>query len=683
MRKLIAGVLALVAVTSYPAFTDDVADVSAAALTPFTLTQAESMALSASPEIKKVYSQILLKKINYTDSVTATQVKLKDKQTLRWTPLLSFKFPEKLNMTDEMEMNVKPLSLTSEIVTLQHQMNDERYAVLAKVRKAYFDTYILHERSNYTQQMLTGAQENLARNKSRLLVGRANQSDVDTIQSSVTKLNSDLSQQLREYQSAKSNLSDIVKLNVTTGYRFLNPLRDADFSRDQLLGVVNHTLNEDQGVYAARAAETLALLTLNTTERLMRSKYGGNMDRLNSFISLARQGGDVDYAAFQIQYRQMLTAVDSRWAGSIRIIFFRFSREFLKGQIDGTRYIEDEPYALYTACMEYASARSDRIQAESDLRKQVNTDYEALVTARNASNGLADSVAEAKTSLDRLLTLNRIGKAEFSEVQGQLDDYQSLQLDALDALSAYNDLLTSFDRLTCGAVSMYFTGKNFAADVGGGALSYPTEDGQIWYYLYNDVADLTFVFGLDVPDDFSPEVTEYELWYETVNLSGRVEASELFRHLTLDYGDTSRLIVKLFGDDGYVGECEIDTTIPRAPLPLANEANAPPVAAEQTIGSYRVETKIVGTVGASMLTPEFDARVKARYYKLQYGGDDVVNSDLVPVGEGFNYLSLLVKDLSNVDIFVFDSNETQICKASFNVVDETIRTTDKLPDGGN
>jgi hypothetical protein len=374
----------------------------------------------------------------------------------------------------------------------------------------------------------------------------------------------------------------------------------------------------------------------------------------------------------------MLTDVDSRWAGTKKILFFKFSKELFKGEIDGLRYIQDEPYALYTACMEYASARTDKTRAESDLVKQVNADYESLVTARNAANSLVGNVREAKESMNRLLTLNRIGKAEYTEVQGQIDEYQSLQLDALDSLTAYNELLISFDRLTCGAVSMYFKGKKFDTDSGGGAISYPTEDGQIWYYIYNDVSDLTFVFGLDVPDDFSPEVTEYELWYENVKLSGRVDVSKTFKHLTIDYGDTNMLTVRLFEDDEYVGECDIDTSVPRAPLPLENEATASPSSEQQTIGSYSVETKIVGEVGVSMLIPEFEAGVGARYYRIRYGEDNVVSEEFVPVGEGFNYLTLLVKDLTNVDLFVYDRNKKEICKAKFNITNQTITTTDKL-----
>jgi hypothetical protein len=575
-------------------------------------------------------------------------------------------------------MNLKPQALISEISTLQHQMGDAKYAVLAKARQSYFNVYAAQEKAAFTQEMLTAAQKEQMRNQSRLLVGQAKQADIDKTAQSVKKLTEDLARLLRGFQTAKQDLSDIIKMNVTTGYRFLNPLKDTDLTRNQLDGLIASTLSADQGVYEARVAESLAMINLNLAESLMRNQYGGAMNRLNGFIAAARQGGDIDYAAFQIQYRQMLHDIDSRWQGSYRILFFRFSKEFFKGQIDGIRYIEDEPYALFTACMEYASARKDRIAAESDLRKRIESDFESLVTARNASKSMADSVISAGKDLNRLMILNRVGKADYDEVKGQQEEYQSLQIDAFDALTTYNELLIAFDRLCCGAVSAYFKGANFESDAGGSAISYPTEDGQIWYYIYGDVSDLTFIFGIDVPDDFEPEVSEYEVWYEGVDLSGRVAADKPFRHLTLDYGDTHMLTVRLFGAGGFVGECAIDTSVARGPLPIKNGANAPAAQTERVVGGYTVETQIVGSANTSVLTPDFNSDLGAATYLLQYNGANIGNDDRISAKASFSYLSLLIGDLEDVDLLVYDGSGALICKAYFVTRDGTIRTTDAV-----
>jgi hypothetical protein len=374
----------------------------------------------------------------------------------------------------------------------------------------------------------------------------------------------------------------------------------------------------------------------------------------------------------------MLSDIDSKWKGSYRILFFKFPKEWFKGQIDGIRYVEDEPYALYTACMEYAAARTDRIAAEADLRKRISADFEALVTARNASKSLSDAVEDAEKDLSRLLILNQIGKVEYDEVKGQQDDYQALQIDAFDSLTTYNDLLIAFDRLCCGAVTAYFKGTGFTADASEGALSFPTADGQIWYYIYSEVTDLTFIFGLDIPDNFEPDVSEYEVWYENQNLSGRVEADKTFRHLTLDYGDSHMLKVRLFGADGFVGECEIDTTESRAPLPLQNAAGESAPEEEHIIGNYTVETNIVGSANTSTLIPNFKAGIGAASYLIQYDGSNIGSDTPIPAGKSFSYLSLLISDLAGVDLLVYNADGDLICTAYFMVSDGTIRTRDSV-----
>jgi hypothetical protein len=379
-----------------------------------------------------------------------------------------------------------------------------------------------------------------------------------------------------------------------------------------------------------------------------------------------------------MQYKVMLNDIDSKWQGKRRIHFFNFPREGFKGQIHGIRYIEDEPYALYTACMEYASARTDRITAETNLRKRVTTEYESLVTARNAVKSMSDSVADASEALSKLSILNRVGKADYSEVKDQQTEYQSLQMDAFEMLTTYNELLIAFDRLCCGAVTQYFRGTAFKTDTGGGAISFPTADGQVWYYVYGDVADMTFVFGIDVPDGFEPGVTEYELWYEGQNLSGRIEADSPFHHLTLDYGDTQTLNVRLFGPDGFVGEYEIDASEPRAPLPIEGTEGAEPDAQEKTIGSYEVETETVGVASVSELTLDFNADLGAGSYTLRYGGENVGGRDKVPVRESFSYLSLLISDLGDVSVVVYDRDGNSICNARFETSDGTIRTSDDI-----
>lgn len=235
----------------------------------------------------------------------------------------------------------------------------------------------------------------------------------------------------------------------------------------------------------------------------------------------------------------MLTDLDSPWAGSFRILFFRFTKEWLKGEISGTRYIENEMYALYTACMEYANAKTEQESTEEALRKEVSTQYETIVSAENAYRAMKDSAEEMRQDYEQLLALNRMGKATYEEVSDKLSEYQEAQLETLDLLSDYNEALYSFDRLTCGAVSKYFAGESLTTESGSAADSFAeidTPDGA-YYHLYTSVEDMVFTFGVEIPEGYTPEVTDFELWYENQQIGERTAITEEIRHLALDYGE--------------------------------------------------------------------------------------------------------------------------------------------------
>jgi hypothetical protein len=356
-------------------------------------------------------------------------------------------------------------------------------------------------------------------------------------------------------------------------------------------------------------------------------------------------------------------------------VFFTFSREFTKGQVSGTRYIEDEMLALITACQEYEAARKDRVNGEKELRKQIAAEFEALVTAKNSAFSMVNLQESMRVQLDRVIALNKVGSADYDEVKDKLDDYREIQLDAIDAMKDYNELLSNFDRLTCGAVTALMQGAELDTDAGEGGLSLPSE--RAHYYIYNDVADMTFVFGLDVPQDFEPEVTHFEIWYEGVQIGERTSIDRQLRHLTLTYGESDMLTVRVFNEDDFVAECVIDTTTPRDVLPIeSGELDSDGEAVERTIGGYSISTTVTGNISVSRLEVDFNPSVGAAFYRIVYGENDVYDNEPIPVDQSFTYLSLLVASLADVKIIVYDGERNQIHEAWFETSDQSIRTSE-------
>ncbi len=637
------------------------------------LEQAQRMALGVSKDISRQNNKIVLQRMKYVEAVEGIQAKVKNLRSFRWSPLLSFKFPQQLDLTQEYDLNIKPLTLQTEIDNMVHKLADLEFEIIYKVNSAYHKVYLLQETSAFTQERLTDAETQLERNRAKLASGKATQTDVDRAQSSVDTLTRDLSNQLRDFQTAKEELSDLIGMDVTVGYRFANGFKSAAIPRERLDDLIQYTLDHDQAFYEAKAATSVARLNVESYESLMRNEYGSKMNYIQVYINMAKQGMDVDYGAFQMKYREMLKALDKPWNGKIRILFFTFTMEWFKGEIDGTRYIEDEMYAVYTACMEYGNAKREQDAMERELRAQVREMYESLVTSWNSYETLQKLSVDSRTALEKILVLNQLGKAAYEETADAQQDYQNAQQDALDALKAYNDILSEFDRLTCGAITKYLRDSGMDLDAGEGGDAYALLDpiNDPYYYIYSSVADLTFYIGVSIPDDFEPAVDGFEVWYDGTQIGTRTAAGEELRHLTLDYRDTNRLTLRLYNGDSFVAECEIDASIPRDVLDIEPEKPPPET---RVVGTYAVNTTTQAGVSVSELKLHLNAVESAFSYTLTYDNQGIYTTERQPLTQSFTYLTLLIASLENVTASLYDSEGGHVMDVHFDTANQELFT---------
>ena len=179
-----------------------------------TLSQAVALATGVSREYKTTRSKIFLKQAEYEEAVKSIALKKKNMATFRWTPLLSFKFPEKADLADEYEFTYKPLQIQSEISSLNHKLSDIKYSVREEVSNLYVDIYTYQEIIAYKRKQLSVLEEDLKKNKARLAVGEALKEDVDLIESSIEGLNSEIALKERELENSKKELSDLISIDV-------------------------------------------------------------------------------------------------------------------------------------------------------------------------------------------------------------------------------------------------------------------------------------------------------------------------------------------------------------------------------------------------------------------------------------------------------------------------------------
>lgn len=639
------------------------------------LSQAKMIALAKSDDYRRIKSKIALKEVSYKQAVKSAQMKIKNKTTFRWSPLLSFKFPEKLNMEDLSSMEYKPAQIQNEITKLKHDLTDEIYATYDTTTQAYVSVYTYQEKIAFEEEQLANLQETLEKNKGRLILGLASQADVDAMEKNITAAKEKLAQDMKEFENAKTKLGDLLSLDVTTRYRFYNPYIDAEIPRTALNDLVEYTLENDQTYYEAKMDTQLSLLQLNTNHNLLSQQHGKNMNMINPFIMQAKNGEKIDSDAFKQAYDQFLEKIDAPWNGSYKILFIRFPKEWLKGSIDGTRFIEDEPYLLYENALEYQDTLAEQKAKAKELETQVRDSFESVITARSSYLKLKAQVAETKQQLQKELTLNRLGELTFEEYTESQQQYEDLQMEMMEALETYTTLISSFDRLTCGGVTKYFKDAGISLDGTEGGNSYVVAEEDVegaQYYIRSIVEDNMFAIGIYLPSDFETEVTHFEVWVDNYVVGEKTEVGKEMRHLTLSLSGEERVFLRLYNDTEFVEDCEIDPLAYSGPLEIKNYAvQRAEEQKKRQIGSY--EVKAQGTKGTVEVELTIDGVEDVHYYALRNAeGTYLLQEEPTPITSPFHYLDFLAEDMDFLIIQCYDSSKTEKYEAHFDTAAQSI-----------
>ncbi len=656
LKSRLLPILAIVVLTASFAGQQPLPAEAATKQKTLTLDAAKKSGLANSSDYEKLESELNVKEVSLTQAIKSIKEKQKNMSTFRWTPLLSFQFPEKPDLSEAYEFQFKPIEIQAEIDTVKHKMTDQVLAVYEEISNLYVDIVVLEESISFNEDRLASMETTLAKNRLKLLMGEASQNDIDTKETAIDTLNDKIASDKSSLESDKKKLSTAIGMDVTTGYRFVNPLVDANIKRSQLNYLIQYTLDRDETYYEVCMDASTSLTSLRTNYSLMEGQYGSNMGYISDYVNQVIAGQTVNGTAFKKKYEEFLTAIDAPWQGNIRILFIKIPKEWFKGQISGIRYVEDEPYALYEAALEYQDALLEKNNQKADLTEQVEDYYNTVVTMRKAYLQLVEDVDDAEVSLKEDEVLNRLGELTYDEYKSSLDDYEDLQNDMFEALAEYAQTLYSFDRLTCGGVTALLQGTDVDMNTGAGGESYlETEyaDGA-YYYLDSIIQEQEFRLGVHIPDDFDVDITHFELWCDQVQVGSRTEIDSTLRHLTLAMDDVSEVKIRFYNDDEFVDDCVIDPESTGGPLEIV--AGYQTVQEESLeIGTYELETSSVTGMVTITLSP--DSEEEIGYYLIKNEeGSCLVSDSLIPITTAFKYLSLVQGDMDQLTIEFYDED---------------------------
>ncbi len=652
--RVIASVLVISMLSGIPAEAAvSVPKLGIPVMRTLTLRACRSLAILNSPDYENAEDAIESKKAEYESAVQAIRLKQISMSQFRWSPLLNFQFPTSPDLAEASEFQFKPLAIQYDIKVAQHNLQDKTYEISEKVNNLYVEIVVLQDTIEFNERRAESLNDGLSRNQARLRTGQATQADVDKIQKKLDSVNNKIASDRRTLEADLSKLSKMTGLDVTTGYKFERPFLEAEISRDQLDPLIRYTEDRDETYYEACIAETTARAELNTNWGLVKNKFGKDSNMIASYVSSALNGNTVNKRAFKKDYKSFLTKIDSYWEGKIRIfLFVKIPRLWFKGSMDGTRYIDDDPYVLYQNVLDYVSAAKEKNAAKETLDQSVIDTFNNYVSVKNSYKQSITELDKAKEDLTAAELKNRLGELSFDEYDSQMESYEELQNSMLDSMKLYTQTLYSFDRLTCGGISAILAGTDAdmqTAVVGTSYVEKNTADGA-FYSLERIIQDMAFEVNITIPDDFEVEISDYELWINNTQVGERTPKDRPLRHLALDLENLDEVKIRLYNGDEFVDDCVIDPSEESGPLNITSGYDIKKHEGD-VLGTFTIELNDSDMIELKIV-PD-DEEVKSFCIKTN-DGKYVGGNEKTAVDNKFVYLPLLQQSLDDLQIELYD-----------------------------
>ena len=637
-----------------------------------TMKVCRSLALENSSAYESAENSVYSKQAARDSAIKGLKLKKKNMSTFRWSPLLSFKFPQKPDFDQASEFQFKPIKLAADISVAQHKMQDTVFTVNENVNNLYTDIVSLQENLSFNEKRLDDLNKGIAHNKARLKLGEANQADIDRQQKKADTLSNTIASNRRNLEADLKKMSKLTGLDVTTGYSFEKPFVESEIDRSSLDALKTYTEDRDDGYYQACIAKTTAKMELSTNYGLMKSKYGGDMNAVGSYVKAALNGQDVSSRAFKKDYKKFLDKIDSYWKGKKRILFIKIPRLWFKGSLDGTRYIENDPYVLYQNVLDYVAARKDAEAAKEELDQSVEDSFNNYISIRNSYQNYLKEVDKKKSDMDVYAVKNRQGQMTLEEYETEQQDYEDLQNSLLDTMKLYTTTLYSFDRLTCGGISALLSGTDSDLQTAVVGESYVEKDSkEAKYYLKSIIQRELFELSIFIPEDFPIEITDYELWCDNNQIGERTPKDKTLRHLTLSREKVDKAKIRLYNGNEFVDDCEIDPEEESGTLNIVTAMN---IKKDETgdVGTYEVSISDVTGLATIKITPLESEEIKG-FKILTEDGQPLGNGEIITVDKGFTHLGLVSTDLEKLTIELYGEGSALKYTGRFDTVNRKIK----------
>ncbi len=638
-----------------------------------TLTQAVDCAVSTSYEVRKAKNDMQLKNIELKQAIQAIKDIRKKENTIQFSLLFNIKFPQQHALPKEIELLMKVPQIQSDLKDLQRKAGQAKLNAVMSCKTAYFNTVELMEGCTLLENRIASAKSTYSRLSRDYLMGNANKADAEEAGSSIGKLEKEYQSSLIRFENAKNKLSEITGVDVTTSYTFSKDFSELQLQRKQLGSVIEHALKNDYKVYKAELAHKISSTNVELLRNIYNNRWGSMVSAIENEIA---KNGPIDFDTFREKYETALDNIERPYQGSfkIRILFITISipKEWLRGELSGIRYFEDQKYSLYLALMERETAAKEEAQARKALSSQIEDEFNGLLELRSAYTGSLNEIDRVRLQYERIRKLNLTGDASFTDVESAKNDVLSAESMVLSSLIAYNKSLASFDFNTAGAVSGLLSG--LSVNPGGqyaSGISWLTEesdDSKPLWYLNTLIDEYKFIFGVSIPEGSGIDATHYELCTEDGKLIGkRTSTDKTVSHLPLAYQGTTKLIVKLYKQESLIYTSEIDAADYSGILelaavtPEAGQADVLRPASGSLIGSWAIIEN--GDKYTSRLVLQMDKKWDIGYYELETYSGSRIGDSKIPIDAPLSHLSIIFYSPEKLILRLYDAGGSSFGEA--------------------
>ena len=675
------------------------------AVTRLKLSTAKSLAVANSDKIESLDIQIDAKKAARTSAVRSLRERERTMGTFSWSPLLNFKFPTKPYEAEAFEFQFKPIQLDYNITTLEHKMDDQKLTEYESVSNTYIDIISSTAEITFLEERIRTLSQMVLKNRARVVSGLATEEQVEQQQKSLDGLKKDLAKEKKKLLKAKKKMGKLVGFSVTSGYTFDEEFISTNMDENTVESLQAYAVDHDQTVFEARQEMELADMALEINYNLMARKYGGKIKMISGYVDQIQNGSSVDKRAFKKSYDAFLKKIDEPWTGSWTIIFFEFPKEWIKGKLDGVRYIQDDPYVLYTAALDYQSAAKEYENTCEEIRNTVADNYDAMMEARSVYTDAKDDLAAQKAILLESEAKNAIGKLSFEEYNTVLDEYEAARSTIKDALTTYSKALYTLDRSACGAASAYFAEESLSTTAGSAGLGTPDNEGTVddelnkmnavvekgaTYSIRSIVSKEEFILYVDIPENFEYNITDYELWADNRQIGERTSKDGSIRHLKIAVQEVDNVFIRLYNGSEFIDDCAIDPTASYGPLNITVGYETDEIDNRPVIGTFTVEDdtnidmiRLRYTFDQNAVHREYSTSADVAFYNMAAEKSlYLFTNDLVSSDDAFTYMSFIRNDLGKLTLRLFSSDGTYIGGAKLDTdtgnlyVDEDITNED-------